>query len=291
MIALAALLGLGTGTGLAAAVLAATPAVRLDPPTTGDQPDTSSPPRPAGLVAGTAARLAGHAGVRRHPWLALPTADLDLLEQRPQSYLAHRLRSAVVGLAAAAALGALAVASGWMPPAVVVLAALAGAALGGMWPHIQLREAAAARRDAYQRALSTYLDLVAHERAAGRAATPALREAAEVSNHPLFCRIRTAVASAHRHGHTPWQALRDLGTRIQLPELVDIADLAETAADGAAIATSLHTKADSLRHTALTRDIAEANSRSERLTVPVSLLLISVLGLVLYPTLAQLLAA
>lgn len=285
MMSLALVLGLLVGAGLAAMLVAAAPAPRLDLHAALHQATASPPSKPSGLITALAAR----AHSWQHPCLVVPTADLDLLEQTAQHYLARRLHLAITGLAVGAVLSLLALNLDLLPAALAVFAALGGAGVGWMWPYLAVRQAAAARRDAYRRVLAVYLDLVAQERSAGRAATPALREAAEASEHPLFRRIRATVASAHWHGNTPWEALRVLGSRIQLPELVDVADLADTAAGGAAIATSLHTKATALRHAALAADTAQANARSERLTVPVSLLMVTVLGLVLYPTAAQLL--
>lgn len=289
MMPLALVLGFVVGSGLAVTLAAAAPAPHVDPHAALKHTTGAPTHRSAGLVGGTAARLAERARTSRHPWLAIPEADLDVLERTAQHYLARRLYAGAAGLTAGAGIGVFTVILDLLPPAVAVLGALAGAAAGGMWPYFAVREAAAARRDGYRRVLAVYLDLVAQERSAGRAATPALREAAESSDHPLLRRIRATVASAHRHGRTPWDALRALGRRMRLPELVDVADLADTAADGAAIATSLRTHATALRHAALAADTAEANSRSERLTIPVSLLMVGVLGLVLYPTAAHLL--
>ncbi|MCA1229547.1 pilus assembly protein TadB [Saccharopolyspora sp. 6M] len=287
MMPLALLLGLTLGTGLVLAFAAMLPAAPLRLDAALDQittrTDETSDPR---LLT---ARLARRAANARHPWLGLPTADLDLLERTPQQYLAQRVRGAALGTAIGTGIGLLASITGVPPTPAVILGVVGGAGLGGMLPYFQLRDAAARRREDYRRVLAVYPDLVAQERNAGRAATPALREAAELTEHPLFLRIRATVAQAHRLGHTPWDALRNLGDRLRLSELAEVADLADTAADGAAIATSLHTKAASLRHAALATDTADAHSRSERLTLPTSLLMLAILGLVLYPTLAQLL--
>ncbi|WP_263249579.1 pilus assembly protein TadB [Saccharopolyspora rosea] len=231
MISLALVLGLVVGAGLATMLVAAAPAPRLDLHAALHQATASPPSTPSGLIAA----LAECAQTWRHPWMGVPTADLDLLEKNAQHYLARRLHLALAGLAAGAVLSLLAANSDLLPTALTVVGALGGAAIGWMWPYVAVRQTAAARRDAYRRVLAVYLDLVAQERSAGRAATPALREAAEASEHPLFRRIRATVTSAHRHGNTPWEALRALGSRIHLPDLVDVADLADTAAGGAAI--------------------------------------------------------
>lgn len=290
MLPLAAFLGVLAGTGLAVGLAGGAPAGRIDLPTAlhrtthrAGRPDTTEP------GATTAARLTSRARHFRHPWLGLPEADLDLLELSAERYLTRRLRAAALGAAAGAGLGALGITSHLLPAAVAVVCTFVGAAAGAMLPYVHVRDTAARHRDLARRVLAVYLDLVAQERSAGRAATPALREAAEASDHPLFLRIRATVTRAHRLGHTPWDALRDLGERLRVPELVDVADLADTASDGAAIAASLHTKAASLRHAALADDTTNANARSEQLTIPVALLMLAFLGLLLYPTTVALL--
>ena len=290
MIPFGVVLGVLSGIGLATGLFALAPASRVDLPAALHRATTHQPVPPStGRCWPRAARLAGWAQRCPHPWLGVPDTDLDLLDISPEQYLLRRLRGAALGLTGGIVLAAVGLMTGLVPVVVSVVCALVGAAAGGMLPYFQLRDAAAQRRDAYRRVLAVYLDLVAQERRAGRAATPALREAAETSDHPLLLRIRATVTQAHRLGHTPWDALRDLGTRLAVPELVDVADLADTAADGAAIATSLHTKAASLRHAALADDTTTANARSEQLTIPVALLMLAFLGLLLYPTTAALL--
>ncbi|MBK0870213.1 pilus assembly protein TadB [Saccharopolyspora sp. HNM0986] len=287
MIPLAVTCGLALGAGLAAAFTYCLPRARLDLPAALHHVTNTAdhePTRP-NVVPWLSARTQRC----QHPWLRPPDADLNLLELSTEHYVARRLRAAALGLTAGAALGALGLVVNLLPAVVAVLCAVTGAASGGMLPHLQVRETATERRKSYRRVLAVYLDLVAQERSAGRAATPALREAAETSDHPLFRRIHATVTHAHRLGNTPWDALRDLGDRLQVAELTDVADLANTAADGAAITTSLHTKATALRHAALTDDTTRANSRSEHLTVPATVLIVAFLGLALYPAISPLL--
>ncbi|QGK70295.1 pilus assembly protein TadB [Allosaccharopolyspora coralli] len=225
-----------------------------------------------------------------HPWLGVPTSDLDLLDRTPSNYVLHRLRSTAtstgIALVGGVILGALGI------PGVLVLLLVVGAAvLGAMLPAWQVRDQARVRRQDARRGLAVYLDLVAQERATGRAPSQALREAADTGHHWLFTRLRYALAHADRIGQPPWDAVRDLGARLRITDLTDLADLAATAADGAAIYTSLRAKATSLRHSTLSDDKAEANARSERLTLPVTVLLVGFLLLVLYPTALRLLTA
>ena len=227
-----------------------------------------------------------------HPWLRIPSADLALLEISARTYVVRRLRAAGLGAAAGLLLGlAPVLLGGELTGPLMPLGMLAGAGFGALWPVWRVREAAMAARHDARRALATHLELVAGERAGGAAPAPALVHAAQLGEHWLFTRLHQALSLAQRTGHTPWSALRALGGELQLDALVDLADIAETASDGAAVHDSLAAHAASLRHQSRTDERAAANSASERLTLPTSLLMISFLLLVLYPTAVHLLAS
>lgn len=244
-----------------------------------------------GRVDRALASLIRHAGGWRHPWLGLPRQDLAILHHSLTGYLQRRLAWALGAACAAGLALATSVYAGLtVPLAIVVLAVVAAAAAGAMVPVMAVRQAAVTARDEWRRTLAAYLDLVAQERATGRAPTQALRDAAAVGTNPVFHRLQLTLAHAHRVGVTPWHALGELGEQLGVVELSDAAALAATAADGAAVYTSLTTKAASLRTAAVTADKAHAHARSERLSLPVSLLLIGFLLLAVYPTLARLMA-
>lgn len=227
-----------------------------------------------------------------HPWIAAPTADLDLLDIRPRTVVARRLAWSAAAVTVTTGLAVLTTILGAtlpLPVPVVVLLPLGAGMAASLVPMWTLESRAAAAREEFRRALAAYLDLVAQERAAGQAPTTALLEATAVCDHPVFVRLRRTLTHALHLADDPWDALRDLARRIDVPELADLADIAATAATGAAIYTTLTTHAASLREKARAEDHAHANAITERLTLPVSLLLVGFLGLVLYPTVTQLL--
>ncbi|MEV0704867.1 pilus assembly protein TadB [Saccharopolyspora sp. NPDC050389] len=227
----------------------------------------------------------------QHRWLALPVRDLNLLDTTPAAYMATRLRWTACSIAAATLFTAAPAAVGMaLPLGMSVVIVLAAGVVGAMVPAWRLREQAKAAREDCRRVLAVYLDLVAHERAAGHAPAQALREAAGVGGHWLFLRLHRTLVHAEHSGHSPWDALRDLGDRIGLRDLVAVADLAATAAEGAAIYTSVTAHAARLRSAAVSTDKADANARTERLTLPVTALMLGFLILVLYPTIGRLIA-
>ncbi|MGC7093960.1 type II secretion system F family protein [Amycolatopsis lurida] len=236
-------------------------------------------------------RLAGYSARSSNRWWGIPAADLDVLDQTAQRYIARRLIAAAGGFTAALAVAGLAWLGGITPPGVViVLAALGAAVLGSMAPVLAVREQAASARVKFRRATAAYLDLVAQERATGRAPSQALAEAASVGDSWVFARISRTLGRAMRAGHTPWDALSRLGKRMGVVELADLADILATAADGAAIYATLVAKGGALRAASLAADKADANARSQRLALPVALLLAAFLLLVMYPAMIRLLA-
>ncbi|WP_026360753.1 type II secretion system F family protein [Amycolatopsis nigrescens] len=234
-------------------------------------------------------RLAGYSARSSNRWWGIPGADLDVLDQTAERYLARRLTWAAGATATVLAVAGLAWLGGVAFSSTVVMAAVVVAAVAGSAvPVLAVREDASRAREEFRRATAAYLDLVAQERATGRAPSQALGEAAAVGDSWVFARISRTLGRAMRAGHTPWEALSRLGKRMGVVELADLADILATAADGAAIYTTLIAKAGALRAAALAGDKADANARSQRLALPVALLLVAFLLLVMYPAMIRL---
>ncbi|WHT20213.1 pilus assembly protein TadB [Crossiella sp. CA-258035] len=218
-------------------------------------------------------------------WWGAPAVELELLQRTVTRYIAARLGWALVA-------GVTAVLTGTVLDAdVLAVTVLAGAsAVGGsLIPAARVRQAAGAARAEFARTLASYLELVAQERAAGAAATPALVQAASLGSGWVFTRIRDILTSARRTGTPVWDALAQWGQRFQVPAMAELADIVATAADGAAVYTTLTAKATALRHAALATDREKANRRSETLVGPLACLLIAFMILIIYPLFARIL--
>jgi pilus assembly protein TadC len=251
---------------------------RLDtPPALTDHPAAGAG-RPGG---GWWARLGAWLAARTPAPLAAPATDLRLLGVDPARFAAVRAAVAVVGLAIPGGLWALAGLAGlWAPITIPAAVGLGLAVAGWLTPAAVLARRAAAARAGLRVALSAYLDLVALERAGAGSPVEALEAAAAVGHGPAFTLIRSRLALAARSGTSPYAALADLAQEVGVAELRDLADIAATAADGAAVYASLLAKARSLR-----------NAASERLVFPVVLIGTGFLLLVFYPALARLLTS
>ena len=233
-------------------------------------------PAASGLARRVAAEL---------PWVPVPSADLALLGQDRETWLASKVGCGLLGLALPAVLVSLAaLGSVRLPLAVPAVASLACGAALFFAPDLVTRVNAAERRADFRHALTSYLDLVALERGAGAAPTEALEAAAEIGGGWAFERITAALDQARRAGSAPWTALAGLATETGVVELADIADIAEVAGqEGARILETLAARAASMRAEALAADRARAGARSTTMVIPIALLAAGFLLLLVFP--------
>jgi tight adherence protein C len=212
-------------------------------------------------------------------------ADLRLTGRSPEAHLGSKVLLAVFGLV--------------LPAATTAIAALGGATfpmlfpLGGgvllavvffVVPDLTLRSEAAARRQAFRHALSSFLDLVVISLAGGAGVESALRDAADIGEGWVFAQLRSALEVTALTGETPWSALGRLGAELGVPELGELAASVSLAGtEGARVRDSLSAKARSLRDHELNDVEAEAQAATERMALPVVLLFLGFLVLIGYP--------
>jgi Flp pilus assembly protein TadB len=158
-------------------------------------------------------------------------------------------------------------------------------------PHRQLRQHAETRRAEFRRALSCYLDLVAMSMAGGRGAPQALSEAAALSDSRPHRLIVDALATARLSATNPWHALGELGRRIGVPELCELAGALALVGDhGARVRDTLIARASTFRRRALTDAEGNAAQADQTMRIAQVLLAFGFLILIAYPALAAVLA-
>jgi tight adherence protein C len=282
---LALLLGLGVGVGLAGAFYALDPApAPLRRALLGLHRHPETGPQRSPGASGTLARLAEAAGARR---LLRPGLRADLaITGRDETWLfSSALLLGLFALALGPVLATLFVAAGvslpWGVP--LVLSLVAGPLAAGAQV-LSLRAEASRRRQDFAFALSAYLDLVVVSMAAGRGTEGALVVAAESGTGPAFQALRDALGSARLRGVAPWDALDELGEVMAVSELSGMAASIRLAgASGAKVRASLAARAKALRERGLAESRAEAESATERMSVPVVLLVLGFIVLIGYP--------
>jgi Flp pilus assembly protein TadB len=219
------------------------------------------------------------------PWLPVPAADLRLLRQETDGWLASKLAFGLAGLALVPVIDGLYTLTGRnLPWTIPVAGSLAVGAAMFFAPDLVTRVNAAEKRRDFRNALTSYLDLVALERGAGAAPTEALEAAARVGGGWAFERIASALDEARRATRPPWEALSRLAGETGVQELADLADIAAIAGnDGARILDTLSARAESMRAEALAATKAQAGARSTTMVLPIAMLAGGFLVLLIYP--------
>ena len=251
-----------------------------------DQPATSVTP---------ARRLRGQPLARALGLERLVTApiarDLRLLGRTEADHAVQCLTAGVEGALVAPALVAV-LALGNVPVPFEIPAGLlvAFGAAGLVLPNLVVTAEARTRRRSFNHALSAFLDLVAVNLAAGRGIEGALDTAAAAGQGWAFSEIRQALYRAKIMGETPWTGLDRLGAELGVADLRELAASVSLAGDnGAKVRTSLAARAQALRVRGLADVEAAAQSASERMSLPVILLLCGFVLFIGYPAIARVL--
>ncbi|WUT01755.1 hypothetical protein OHA46_33920 (plasmid) [Streptomyces sp. NBC_00708] len=256
---------------------------RLDASKTAGGPLLSAAAAPTSggtLSERVGARLLGEFSGR----LTLPVKDLNLLRISPAAHLGKRFLFAVYGLLLPQLVQALLAAAGTpFPLAVPVLFSLAMAGLFWFWPVKEVARDAAAARLVVRHAAASYLERVALARIANSGAAQALTQTAEVGDGFIFVRMRQVFHQADLSGITVWDALKQLGDELDIPELSRPADTLALAGDGAAVYTTLQAQARQLRIALLSDAKAQANAASAAMILPVTFGVILMLTFVMIP--------
>ncbi|MGW9117801.1 type II secretion system F family protein [Streptomyces sp. NPDC055663] len=241
---------------------------------------TTAPTSTGTLPERVGARLLDEFGGR----ITLPVKDLALLRISPAEHLGKRFLFALYGLVLPQLLQALLAAAGAaFPFAVPAVVSLAMAGLFWFWPGKEVARDAAAARLVVRHAAASYLERVALARIANSGAAQALTQTAEVGDGFIFVRMRQVFHQADLAGVTVWDALKQLGDELDIPELTRPADTLALAGDGAAVYTTLQAQARQLRIALLADAKAQANAASAAMILPVTFGVILMLTFVMIP--------
>ncbi len=218
--------------------------------------------------------------------------DLAILGRSRGQLAVTKLGWAAGGALAPALFGAVLAAAGVrLPFTIPAVACVVLAVLAWVNPSRQVAEDAETARAQFRSALAAYLALVGLERKARGSPAEALEEASRVSGARPFRLIHTQVLRAELAAQQPWDALRDLGRQIGVDELVNLADIVATAADGAAVFDTLMAEARSMRHSDNTAAQTQAGLANERLTLPTVCLFVCFAALLVYPAAVRLIGS
>lgn len=223
-------------------------------------------------------------------WLKVPVQDLALLGRPIHVFYAEKLLVVVVAaIAIPVATSALLLVG--VPVYVPVVLTAVAACLAWFWPNQALRENAAQARAEFTAALGAYVDLVALERKAGGSGIrQALENAAQVGDSWPFRRIADALTRSRFAGVGAWDALSELATELNLPELDEFADLMRLAGEESTqIYDSLRARSAELRAAKMTAELAKANAADERMAFPIVAMTVIFTAIIMAPALFRLL--
>ena len=255
---------------------------------------------PAPSLSWALARLHGprdgtgpaHAAASRRPrWWRPATTDLAITGTNEVGF-ATQMLTTTAGLVTVAVLWLVALSFAGMAPSGTLMAALlmgvAGAGLA--LPGELLRRRARRRRLAFGHALSTFLDLVSVLLAGGAGIETSLTAAAEAGDGWVFRLLRDELVRARTRRQSPWDGLAELGQRLGVHELVDLAATVQLAGEhGARVRNSLTTRAAAVRERHLSHVEAEAQAATERMGLPMVLVFVGFIALLGYPALSLIL--
>lgn len=224
--------------------------------------------------------------------LASTRPDLAVSGKPLERFYLDKVLFAIVGLVLVPAFaGAMGMGGVKLPVIVPVWVSLL-LGLGGFFlPDVLIRSEAAERRRSFRHALSAFLELVRINLAGGAGIEGALYDAVNVGQGWTFAHLREALATARLSGETPWEALGRLGRDLRVEELIELSSsLLLAGNEGAKIRESLAAKADSLRRHEAALAEAKAQEASERMSLPIAVLLMGFLIFLGYPAVAGVLS-
>jgi len=215
--------------------------------------------------------------------------ELELVGRTPERHAFDKLLGGVAGLLVPnMAAAGLILAGMALPVGVVGVLSLVTCVAGFVLPDFLLRDEAERRRRAFRHTLSSYLDLVNVLLAGGAGIETALHAAADAGDGWGYQTIRSELRRARLTGQSPWDTFAGLAERLGVSELAELAASVSLAGShGARIRASLAAKADTLRGHQIAETESAAEAATERMTVPVAVLLFGFLVFIAYPAIAQ----
>jgi len=216
-------------------------------------------------------------------------ADLAITGRTVERLVAEKVAAALAGLLLPSALGVVLANAGVTLPLLVPLgASVALAAAGWLVPDLAVRSQAAERRRQYRHTLGAVLDLTVIALAGGAGVDGALHQAAQTGQDWASVELRRALGDARLHRQPPWVALGQLGERLGVAELVELAATVGLAGtEGARVRASLLAKAAALRAHQHAEIEADAHAATERMSLPVVVMFGAFLLLLGFPAIAR----
>lgn len=173
-------------------------------------------------------------------------------------------------------------------PMGLLIASAIGAGAGYAYPDLQLKKDAKERRIEFSHTLTGFMTLLSSSISGGGGLSTAIDDAAAMGDGWVFEYMREALAVARLEGSSAWVALEQLGQRLAVVPLIEIAGSLTLAGNsGARVTDTLVSRAQSSRQKELADARADAEAKSGKLGVPMALIMGSWVLFILYPALSS----
>lgn len=221
---------------------------------------------------------------------AQTVSDLELLGRPLEVHAGSIALTTIGGALIGPALWGMTVAAGTPLPVIVPLwLMLMGGVIGWFLPRALVRAEAAEARADFRHALGAYLDVLVLLLAAQEGPESAMDIAAQAGQGPAFAELRRATWQARLSGDAVWDTLDDLGRRLRINELREIASAGSLAGEsGAAVRQSLTAKARGLRQASLAEAETNARKKSQAMFLPLVLMGMGFVIFLIFPMLTNL---
>lgn len=217
-------------------------------------------------------------------------ADLRILHRSPEEQAALVVTYAVLGFLFAPVVATGGYFVGVELPLQIPLSMAAIGSVAGAFAAIRaVKPAAAKQRRAFSHALSAFCDVCGMSLASGRGVESALEAAANAGTGWPFVEIQTALRTGYVRGETPWDALGRLGADADLGDLSELAAaLSLAGSEGAAVRSTVASKAKAIRERLTAEAERTAASITERMGIPSTFLLLGFILFLGFPAMAVL---
>ncbi len=229
--------------------------------------------------------------LRSSDLINVPRTDLAILGRSVDEFVAAKVSAGLVGLVLLPVidLALLLAAGAGLPFLIPIAGSLVLGLLCFLLPDVQVRRSGAAARMIFIKVLYKYLYQVALQRRGSVGVLQALQDAAALGDSWVIVRIRNVLKYANNANIAPWGGLEVLADQIGVPQLAEAAaTLRAASTESIGAYDRLVAQADGLRDDIRTREHAVANSRSDLLVIPTTILAIVIVAIMVYPMLLRL---
>ena len=175
---------------------------------------------------------------------------------------------------------------------VLILLSVLGAVVFYFVPDLELKKKAAQRRDEFDRTLNDFVSLVAVSITGGGGVNSAMLETTRIGDGWVFEALGRSLQDSLLVGEPPWNGFEQLGRRLNVPGLTELASALSLAGNsGARVTDTLRARAQSGRDRDLSEARAEAEKRSESMGLPLAALLVGWIGFLGYPAVVNLIGS